>query len=137
VVIAPARAIADPEERLRSIIASHCRLLAGGSTPQGYNPVSIVVDEVAALTPAHRRKIVLRKRAYVDLVRNTLRQLKDEGKLKDIDVTVAAFSLLGMMLWLSRWFRPEGRLTPDQVVEELTKVALGGLLRPSARFAAR
>jgi AcrR family transcriptional regulator len=137
VVIAPARAIADPEERLRSIIASHCRLLAGGSTPQGYNPVSIVVDEVAALTPAHRRKIVQRKRAYVDLVRNTLRQLKDEGKLKDIDVTVAAFSLLGMMLWLSRWFRPEGRLTPDQVVEELTKVALGGLLRPSARFAAR
>jgi len=136
-VIAPARAIADPEERLRAIIANHCRVITGGITPQGYNAVTIVVDEVAALTPAHRRKIVQRKRAYVDLVRNTLKQLKEEGKLKDVDITVGAFSLLGMILWLSRWYRPEGRLQPDQVGEELTKMALGGFLRPSARFVAR
>jgi AcrR family transcriptional regulator len=129
-VIIPARAVADAEQRLRTIIANHVRLITSRSTPEGTNPVTIVVEEVAGLTPAHRRKIDQRKRAYVDLIRETLKQLKEEDKLSDVDVTTAAFSLLGMILWLSRWYNPDGRLSPEQVVEEITKIALGGLVRP-------
>jgi AcrR family transcriptional regulator len=136
-VITPARAIADAEQRLRSIIASHAKLIISGSGLDGHNPVTIVVDEVAGLTNAQLQKINHRKRAYLDLVRGTLQQLKDEGKLKEVDVTVAAFSLLGMMLWLSRWFRPDGRLTTEEVVGEIGKIALGGLLRPQARLGRR
>jgi TetR/AcrR family transcriptional regulator, cholesterol catabolism regulator len=47
-----------------------------------------------------------------------------------LDVTAATFSLLGMILWLSRWYSPEGRLTPEQVSEQVTKIALSGLLTP-------
>jgi TetR/AcrR family transcriptional regulator, cholesterol catabolism regulator len=54
-----------------------------------------------------------------------------------VDVTVAAFSLFGMLLWLSRWFQPDGRLTSEQVAEEISKIALGGLLRPQARLGLR
>ena len=133
-VIIPARAIADAESRLRSIIHNHVRLITSHSTAQGYNPVTIVVDEVAGLTPAHRRKIDERKRAYVDLIRETLKQIKEEGRLRDLDVTAAAFSLLGMILWLSRWYHPDGRMTSEQVAEEISKMALGGLLRPQARL---
>ena len=132
-VITPARAVADAEQRLRTIIANHVRLITSRSTPEGTNPVTIVVEEVAGLTPAHRRKIDQRKRVYVDLVRDTLKQLKEEDKLTDVDVTTAAFSMLGMVLWLSRWYNPDGRLTPEQVAEEITKIALGGLLRPPPR----
>ena len=128
-VIAPARAMEDAEQRLRAIIKNHVRLITSRSTPQGNNPVTIVVDEVAGLTPAHRRKIDQRKRAYVDLVRETLRELEKEGKLSEVDVTVAAFSLLGMILWLSRWYNPGSRLGPDEISEEITRIALGGLLR--------
>src|SRR5215510_11000796 len=134
-VIAPALAIADAERRLRSIITNHAKLIMDNSGPDGHNPVTIVVDEVAGLTTAQLHKISRRKRAYLDLVRTTLQQLKEEGKLKEVDVTVAAFSLLGMMLWLSRWFRPHGRLSSEQVAEEISKLALRGLLRPQARLA--
>jgi AcrR family transcriptional regulator len=132
-VILPARAIADAETRLRAIIVNHVRLITSHITPQGYNPVTIVVDEVAGLAPEHRRKIDRRKREYVELIRETLKQLKAEGKLRDVDLTVATFSLLGAILWLSRWYHPDGRLKPEQVVEEISKIALGGLLRPQAR----
>lgn len=128
-VIAPARAVADAEHRLRTIINNHVRLITSRSTTQGNNPVTIIVDEVAGLTLAQRRKIDQRKRAYVDFIRETLTQLKQEGKLWDIDVTTAAFSLLGMILWLSRWYSPDGRLTPERVSEEVTKIATRGLLR--------
>lgn len=134
-VVVPARAIADAEQRLRTIITSHAQLITSRSTPQGNNPVTVVVDEVAGLTPAQRRKINLRKRAYVDFIRDTLKQLQEDGKLTEVDVTAAAFSLVGMILWLSRWYSPAGRLTPEEVSEEVTKIALGGLLRVPPRRA--
>lgn len=128
-VIVPAREIADPEERLRAIITNHALLITEGSNSKGNNPITIVTDEVAGLAPAHRRAIEKRKRVYLDLVRDTLKELRDKKRLADVDVTVAAFSLLGIMLWLSRWYRPNGKLSQEAVTEEVTRIALGGLLR--------
>ncbi len=133
-VMAPARAIADAEQRLRAIIRNHAELITVNSGPDGHSPVTIMVDEIAGLNKTQLRQINKRKRAYLDLIRTTLETLKAEGKFKDLDTTVAAFSLLGMLLWLSRWFRADGRLTGQQVADEIGKIALGGLLRPQARL---
>ncbi|MBX3280402.1 MAG: TetR family transcriptional regulator [Acidobacteria bacterium] len=132
-VIVPARRIPDAESRLRAMVANHARIILQGSTPNGHNPVTILNDEVAGLTPVQRRKIIQRKRVYVDLARETLEQLKAENKLKDVDPTVASFSIFGMLLWLSRWYRPDGQLTQEQVVDEMLKLALGAVLRAPAR----
>src|SRR5262249_28046175 len=70
--------------------------------------------------------------AYFDLVRDTLKALKAAGKLRDLDTTVATFSLFGMLLWLPHWYRPEGALTSQQVIEETLRLALGGLLKAPA-----
>ncbi|MGE0132345.1 MAG: TetR/AcrR family transcriptional regulator [Blastocatellales bacterium] len=134
-VVIPARAVTDAEQRLRAIIRNHSLLIISGSSPEGYSPLTVLNDEMAGLIPAHRRKVQQRKRVYLDLMRNTLQQLKDEGKLKDVDVTVASFSMFGMLLWLSRWYRPDGKLTGAEVANEIEKIALGGLLRPQARLA--
>ena len=58
-------------------------------------------------------------------------------EVADVDTTAAAFSLLGMILWLSRWFRQDGTLTAEQVAEEIVKIAFHGLLRPETRAAQR
>jgi len=128
-VVKPAGDIADAEQRLRFIITSHSMLIARSSNDEGHDPVTILVEEELGLSPAHRRKIKQRKRVYLDVVRGTLEQLQAEGKLKDVNVTAAAFSLLGMIMWLARWFRPDGQLSREQVAEEICKIALGGLLR--------
>jgi AcrR family transcriptional regulator len=130
VVIAPAREIKDAEQRLRAIITNHAKLVMRRSTKQGYNPVTVVTDEVASLSPTQRKKIDQRKRAYMDFVRETLQQLKDEGKFKDqLDVAVVAFSLIGMIIWLGHWYRPGGRLSSDEVAGIICRMALGGILR--------
>lgn len=131
-VIIPASVVGDAETRLRFIITSHAMLIARSSNDEGHDPVTILVEEEMGLSAVHRRKIKQRKRIYLDLIRDTLAQLKEEGKLKEIDVTTAAFSLLGMILWLARWFRPDGRLSREQVAEEISKIALGGLLESGA-----
>jgi AcrR family transcriptional regulator len=142
-VLNPAREVADAEQRLRLIVTNHSMLIARGSNDEGHDPVTILVEEEMGLSPAHCRQIKQRKRVYLELVRGALEKLQAEGKLKDVDITAAAFSLLGMINWLARWFRPGGRLSREQVAEEICKIALGGLLRsknsvrPAAKAAAQ
>jgi len=127
-VVRPASSIADPSARLRFIIASHAQLVT-----RGQGAITILVDEITALTPAQNRMITHRKREYFNRLRNLLNELKSEGKLNDLDTTAATFSLLGMISWLSRWFRPDGALTEEQVADQIVKIALNGLLRPDHR----
>ena len=125
-VVLPARGIADPEERLRQIVLRHARI-----TTDGRGAVAHLGDEIRALPPAARRQIEEKMRLYLDLLRGTLGELKAAGKLHDVDPTVAAFSILGMVLWLPRWFRQDGRLSQERVAGEITRMALDGLLRPA------
>jgi TetR/AcrR family transcriptional regulator, cholesterol catabolism regulator len=122
-VVVPIRGIRDPEERLRQLIVRHARI-----TTRGQGAVAHLGDEIRALPPASRRQIEQKMRFYFDLIRDTLRELKTAGRLRHVDVTVAAFSLLGMILWLPRWFHLDGRLTQEQVAGEIANLALGGLI---------
>ena len=122
-VVNPAHSIADPAARLRFIVTSHARLVTRGD-----GAITVLVDEITALTPVQYRKITRRKRAHFDRLRAVLDTLKAEGMLQDVDTTVATFSLLGMINWLSRWFRQDRALTEEQVAEEIAKIALNGLL---------
>jgi TetR/AcrR family transcriptional regulator, cholesterol catabolism regulator len=124
-VVVPIRGIRDPEERLRQLIVRHARI-----TTRGQGAVAHLGDEIRALPPAARKQIEQKMRLYFDLVRDTLRELRAAGRLRNVDVTVATFSLLGMILWLPRWFRQDGRLTQEEVAEDIAKLALGGLLEP-------
>ena len=126
-VIVPVRAIRDPEERLRQLLLRHARIAT-----DGHGAVAHLTDEIRALPPSMRRKVEQRMRIYFDLIRSTLSELKHSGRLRDVDVTVATFSLLGMILWLPRWFRQNGRLTQEEAAHELASLALSGVVRPSA-----
>src|SRR6202011_5899996 len=97
---------------------------------EGVGAITIVLEEMPALTAPHRRIIKARKRAYFDFIRETLQQLESEGKLRDVNLTTAAFSLLGMILWISRWYRREGKFSADQVLKDYLDIAMNGVLKP-------
>ncbi len=130
-VVLPVRTIRDPEERLRQLIVRHARI-----TTRGQGAVAHLGDEIRALPPSARKQIEQRMHVYLDLVRGTLDELKAAGRLRPVDRTVAAFSIIGMILWLPRWFRADGRLTQEQVADGVANLALGGLLAPDSGKAA-
>ncbi len=122
-VIVPAKAIKDPAERLRAIIEEHARLLTHEA-----GALAILIDEDAGLSEDHRVDIVRRKRDYFDLLRRTLEELKAMGRLRPVDSTVGAFSLLGMVMWIARWYDPKGRLESESVVRDITEIAYAGMV---------
>lgn len=127
-VVGPARLIADPAERLRMIVRQHARLLTRET-----GAVAILIDEVGGLSDEQREQITGRKRDYFELLRSTLAELAATGRLRAVDPTTAAFSLLGMLMWISRWYDAGGRLKPEQVVDGVAEIALGAVLRDAAR----
>lgn len=129
-VVRPALEIADAEQRLRFLIAAHARLVT-----RGQGAVTILVDEARALTPAQNRKVIHRKRAYLDFLRDTLERLKKERKLRDVNTTVAAFNVIAMVCWPSRWYQPDGALTADEIAEAIADMALSGLIQKQRRSA--
>jgi len=85
------------------------------------------------LTPAHRRVITARKRGYFEFIRRTLEQLATEGKLRNVNPTTAAFSLLGMILWISRWYRRDGKISPQEALNDYLEIAMSGVLKTGMR----
>ena len=124
-VVKPSSGIADPEARLEQILVRHATLTACN---EGW--ITILLDDIQALQPAERRIIERRKRAYVDLVHGTLVELQRAGRLRPIHPMVAALGVLGMIVWLSRWVRPRGSLSCEQVARQIADIALAGLLLP-------
>jgi hypothetical protein len=41
---------------------------------------------------------------------------------------VVAFSLIGTIIWLGHWYRPDGKLSSDQVAEIIYRMVVGGIL---------
>lgn len=123
-VLDPARNIADAEERLRFIIFNHARLCAGGN-----HAVIILSHEINELNFYQREEVIKRRRDYFEFVRNTLAELQQSQKLHDVDMTTATFTLFGMILWLSRWVNPTGKIPVEKVCEDVCEMALRGLLR--------
>ncbi len=125
-VVQPAKELDRPQDRLRLIVRRHARLLTHES-----GAVAILIDEVGGLSDAQRDEITERKRAYFDFIRETLEALKAEGELFDVDTTTATFSLLGMVMWICRWYQPGGRMDSDEVVNDVAEIAVRGLVRGS------
>jgi AcrR family transcriptional regulator len=128
-VVEPARAVEDPLERLKVIIRNHA-LNVGRVTLESGSPLSIVVDEPQGLSPQNRKAIDQRKRGYFDLLRGTLKDLQADGRLSaEADPTVVAFSIIGMIMWIARWRRSDGKFTLEQVADEILRLTLTGIIK--------
>ena len=121
-VVKVVRQIRDVEARLSETVSRHAHLSACNEPW-----ITALLDEMHALPRADRRKIEDRKRAYFDLVRGMIRELQAAGRIRAIDPTVATYSILGMIIWIPRWFRPRRRLRAEQVATDVAAIALNAL----------
>jgi len=124
--------IENPEERLHQAVFRHARLTASNEPW-----ITLLLDEMHALPEAQRRQIEGRKRRYFEFLRAALLELKEAGRLRDIDPSVATFSILGMIVWIPHWIRPEGRLSGDEVASEITRLVMNAVLLPTEAAPAR
>lgn len=128
-VMAPAEAEIDAQERLAILVGNHLRLVL-----RDPSTMTLLVNEDANLSNEHRAKIAARKRNFLALLRSTIEAvLRRKAEVGAADAPLAdpgliAFSLVGMVHWTVRWYRADGRLDNETVIQQMTRLVLHGLL---------
>ncbi len=126
-VLEQVRDLPDPVERLRECMRLNIHLVTGGCSKE----VIIILHEHATLTGEARAFIDNRKKNYVRFLEDAFSEAVRAGRIRSVQPTVAAFSFLGMVLWIYKWFQPDGRLSAEQVSDEMVELLFTGLVTPS------
>ncbi len=113
-----------PAAKLRKFIDDQVRLIA--SRREFF---TVYFHEKTHLAPEHREVVTHLERQIVHTLAAILREGIADGSFQEVDPTVAAFALLGMSSWVYRWYRPEGRLSIEEISVILQQVMLSGLER--------
>jgi AcrR family transcriptional regulator len=119
--IAEDTAVAAPE-RLRRMILAHVGVV---TTDQG--SAIVFLDEWRYLSPERRSSIAQRRDAYEVRFRSAIADGIRSGDFQAADPTLAAAFALSALNGISAWFRPDGRLTADQIAEAYAEMILAAL----------
>lgn len=126
--------IADPLERLRTCMEKNILLVTRGWSKE----ITIILHEHATLTGEARAQINARKKRYVRFLESSFAEAIRAGRVRPVNPKVAAFAFLGTVLWIYKWFRPDGAVGESELVQEMQDLFFGGLApRPAAASAAR
>jgi AcrR family transcriptional regulator len=93
------------------------------------NRVKLLVEEQKSLSSAHRHELDEKQREYLDILVKVLEALKDQGEMVSLDTSVCAFAFFGMVHWVYRWFKPNGRIRKDQLAEIFNQIFIKGIGR--------
>jgi AcrR family transcriptional regulator len=132
-VIAPVKSIANPEERLRALIRRHIAVVLSERDRE----ITVMLHENHPLTPALRRRINVRKKDYVHFVENLIAEVQANAQTNSQNTRIgesqrtvtpraAAFALLGMINWIYQWYRPDGSLQEESLVQQYTEIFFQG-----------
>ncbi len=88
---------------------------------------SISTTELRGLSGALRERHLATRDAYERKFRDLLEAGVGAGVFAPVDVPVITAGILGIGLSVGRWFRPGGRLNPDDVADEYIRFVLKGL----------
>ena len=114
--------IGDSLERLRYFIHEYVRVICK------YPVLRLLVNENMFLEPEHSDWITSHWKDMLSLLRESLRQLADQGRAKHLNDAFTALSLMGMCTWSYYWFdysRPGGA---DGLITTIEEVFLKGIL---------
>lgn len=111
-----------PRARLAALIRNHADFFQA-------HPDNLIVlnRDRQALPPVERARVADLERAYLDVIRGVIADGQRTGAFRAVDPSVAAFTLLGALNTLDRWYDPGGAVPPDALVAEIETILCDGL----------
>ncbi len=113
----------DGMTRLSALVAGHV-----GVVLDHPDEVRTFLYEAHALDESHRARVLAARDRYEQAFRSVLEAGAGDGSLRpDLDPRLAAIFVLSILNALERWYRPNGRLSREQLVQEVLSFGLQGI----------
>ncbi len=124
-VVDRVRVIADPEDRLRTLIRLHVEVILSVRDRE----ITVLLHENHPLPPSLRKRINARKKEYVHFVEKLVSEVQlSRTSKRNVSSRAATFALLGMINWIYQWYKPEGALNSQQIATQFTEIFFSGAL---------
>lgn len=113
----------DPLRRLDEAIANHIRMHTI------YKDEFFIIDtEMRALEDASRLYVFSLRDTYESLLQDLLRDGMERHVFRACDAKVTSYAIIAMCTQVATWFRPDGRLSVQQVITMYRQLITEGLL---------
>jgi AcrR family transcriptional regulator len=117
----------DPLQQLHEVIANHIRMHTT------YKAEFFIIDtEIRSLEGESRPAILSLRHIYEELLQEILRVGMERGIFRHGDVKVTSYAIIAMCTQVAAWFRPEGRLSVQQVITVYRQLITEGLLQAAS-----
>ena len=112
-------------EKLRLVIENHLSFFAANMAE-----MKVLSHEADSLAGEMHEHVSGKKQEYTRLVRKILSEVQQaqKGGGPKVDLTVATYALFGMMNWIYNWYDPRGKLSVNDLVDNITRLYLSGCL---------
>ena len=117
----------DPLRRLQIFIENHLSFFASNMSE-----MKVLSHEAESLAGDLHANVSTRKDKYTKLARKILKDLQQQQRQTQIDLTVSTYALFGMMNWIYNWYDPRGKLTVAELAQNLTRLFVNGFLDSGA-----
>jgi AcrR family transcriptional regulator len=111
-----------PTERLTRAIHAHVLNVA-----ENLDILTVYLSEWRQLRSDSLAAVREKRERYAELFFQILEDGVHRGEFRKMDTRAAMLNIIGMCNWLFRWYRPNGRLTPDQIADEMVDLVLNGV----------
>lgn len=111
--------------RLRALISGHLQVILDHR-----DEASTFLNEARALDERYRATVIAARDGYEEVFRQVIGRGVSSGEFHDrVDPVVASIFILSILNAVGRWYRPDGRLGPERLAEEMWGFIGPGLLR--------
>lgn len=114
---------AEPVEALYEMVRNHAAFVL--QNPLIFRVIERGENDLDGKARAINKRA---KRALMEKFRSTIDRGIGSGRFRSVDAGVAALAIIGMCNWCAWWFVPQGRLSHDQVADQIADMAVGSLL---------
>jgi hypothetical protein len=112
------------DEKLRLAMRSYLKTLS----EQG-DLVSVLLLEHRSLDPENQSRHIPHRDRFENMWRDLIQEGVETGVFQCEDIPMTARGLMGVMNWTITWYRPNGKLSIEEIADHFANVFMNGLKR--------
>jgi AcrR family transcriptional regulator len=113
-----------PDEKLKMAMRSYLQVLC-----EQPDLSSVLLFEYRSLEKEFYKRHIHNRDMFEKMWRDLVREGIDSGRLHSESVSMTVWALLGVMNWTITWYRPDGKLSAEEISDLFSTLFLDGLRR--------
>ena len=107
----------EPEEKLKRAFDNHLTLFV-----MHFDKAIISLNELRNLSGKKQGLFLQKRRQYQEALEKLVIEMQTKGHFHLLDSKIVTFGILGLLNWVARWFRINGKFTIEDISEIFFKM---------------